>query len=368
MKCQEDLGMSSNSQLITSGKQLTTEDVRGQFLKTASEVPSVTTQYSRSPVDVFDAAPFRRHQQKHVTAQKQKCGPVKAVVPFSQTQKSNERPESVESSASVVASKNVQKLPQTTETVAVKPVAATVEFGHLQCGQREIASRRDPRIKAIVKQVDAKVKASSPVGAKSSNDLHQYPEISQYPSGQLAMRSLPGSIPVINSVDVEEEDYEGRSKENNLHKSVLIRGRRNTRDEGKSRKKCGINDDDNENDRTGKTLALPSGEPSYGSLKSNRSFKDQNVTGLPSEFANLGFSEEDSDALTSLETLKKESQNTKMPAAAAAEPQMPRPVQDPGFLPEGSHTLPRAENKKRRRVPGSTSMTPVGYKIKSTLV
>lgn len=367
MKSPEDLGMSSNSLLITSGKQLTTEDVRSQFLKTASEAPSVTAQHSKSPVDVFDAAPFRRHQQKHGTAQKQKCGPVKAVVPFSQTQKSNERPELVESPASVVDSKNVQKLSQT-ETVAVKPVAATVEFGHSQCGHHEIASRRDPRIKVMMKQVDAKVKASSPVGAKSSSDLHQYPEISQYPSGQLAKRSLPGSMPVINSVDVEEEDYEGRSKENSLHKSVLIRGRRNTRDEGKSRKKCGINDDD-EDDGTGKTLALPSGEPSYGSLKSSRSRKDQNVTGLPSEFANLGFSEEDSDALTSLETLKKESQNTKVPAAAAAaEPQMPRPVHDPGFLPEGSHTLPRAENKKRRRVPGSTSMTPVGYKIKSTLV
>lgn len=349
--------MSPNSQVIAAGKQLMAEDASGQFLKTTSEGPSASTQHSRSPVDVFGAAPFRRHQQKHGATQKQKCGPVKAVVPFSQ----NERSDWAESSTSVVASKNVQKLSQ---TVVVKPVAATVEFGHSQCSQHEINSRMDPRIKVMMKQVDSKVKASSPVSAKSSSDLHQYPETMNRDSSQFAIRSLPGSMPMINSVDVEDEDYEGRSKENSLHKSVLIRCRRNTRDEGKLRKKCSVNDD--EDDRIGKTSAQPSGEPSYGSLKSNRNRKDQNVAGLPSQFANLGFSDEDSDAVTSLEASKKESQNTKIPAAA--EPQMPQPVQESEFLPEGSHTLPRTENKKRRRVPGSTSMTPVGYKIKSTLV
>lgn len=286
------------------------------------QVPVTVVPRSQSPDDVFSAAPFRRHQQKHRPAQRQVHGPMKAVIPVNQKQKS----EQLLTRNVIKTTDSVQPLSQV-HSVSVRPLPLAVE-------SQSLASGVDPRMKLTVKPTDSKWKAQSiAVGnAKALDDVQRHPEA----------RSTGNSA---DSVENYEE---------------LL-------NEGEVVKKYGVDEEaDAFNKIAHKKSTSLTYEPNYGMLKPS---KGQRNAGQPSsQFSNFGFYEDGLEASSSCEIMKTGHQNRPVNSQIPAEGQIPRLVQDSGFSSEGSHTLPRAGNKKFHRVPGSASMEPVGCKIKSTLV
>lgn len=290
------------------------------------QVPVTVVPRSQSPDDVFSAAPFRRHQQKHRAVQRQVHGPMKAVIPVDQKQKS----EQLLATNVIKTTDSVQPLSQV-HSVDVRPLPLAVE-------SQSLASGVDPRMKLAVKPTDSKWKSQSiAVGNTKALD-----DVQRHPGARFAVESTDN---IADSVENYEE---------------LL-------NEGEVVKKYGVDKDTEAlNKSTHKKSTSLTYEPNSGILKPSKGQRKQNAGHPSSQFSNFGFHEDGLEASSSCEIMKTGHKpvNLQIPA----EGQIPRLVQDSGFSSEGSHTLPRAGNKKFHRVPGSASMEPVGCKIKSTLV
>lgn len=351
------------------------------------ERTEVATVHSESPVDVFSAAPFRRNQQKRSAFQKQSRGPVKAQLPFttapeSCSTKSSERSDFGKSTASEQTARmnhNLHINPQTSDaSIGSRPgdrLVCKAEIGFSI--QNDFGSSfalpkpyvmAEPRNLLTLNAQKPKSNPGLPTPFVSAHTKVEAPVINSSP----ASADPEVSLPVLGGTELEEYADEPLLR-SGMHQATWIGGTKGLGGEGKSRKKHTAGEEtssiieDRDRFEKGPINAPLSYEANYGSLKSSKNRKKPNTDNLPAEFANLGFSEEDPDAVVArdVQSVSQHVSGGDHPINSVNE----RTNVDAFFQTEGgSHTLPRTGTKKQRLVPTSVSMEPVGFKTKSTLV
>lgn len=362
------------------------DHVRSNPFLPPTETPTLerTEVATESPVDVFSAAPFRRNQQKRSALQKHSRGPVKAqlplaaaaAVPESFSTKPSERSDHLKSSVS-------EQIPRMNRNLLVNPQTSDASVcsrsGEQSLGKAEVgcsklqndfgSSFASPKPYVVVEPRNLLISnAQKPKSNPGFTFISAHTKVeTPVINSNLATADPVVSLPVLGGTELEENADEPLLS-SVAQKASWIGGTKGLGGEGRGWKKHTADEEISsiidERDRFEKgPINIPlSYEANYGSLKSSKNRRKPNTDNLPAEFANLGFSEEDPDAVGARD-VQSGSQHV-----LSADPHINSANVDAYFQAEGSHTLPRTGTKKQRLVPTSVSMEPVGFKTKSTLV